>query len=55
MGKVIYPERFRDIDPVSKADEIFKTFTGIAAYERLKKEYQGFGRVVFREEDLVVR
>lgn len=35
IGKVLYPERFSDVDPIAKADEIFKMFVG-------KPIYQGF-------------
>ncbi|TKB24492.1 iron ABC transporter substrate-binding protein [Desulfopila sp. IMCC35006] len=47
IGKVLYPEVFTDIDPATKADEIFSFFIGIPAYTTLSKEYHGFGRVQF--------
>ena len=41
-GKVIYPEQFKDIDPVQKADEIYRFLLGAAVYEQVAKEYGGF-------------
>lgn len=54
MGKVIYPSRFKDIDPAKKADEIFKVFVGVEAYNRLKKDYHGFGRVSFNTDGIAI-
>jgi iron complex transport system substrate-binding protein len=36
-GKVIFPERFADIDPVQKADEIFEMMLGIKCYGFLRE------------------
>lgn len=47
IGKSLYPESFTDIDPATKADEIFSFFIGLPAYTPLSKEYHGFGRVQF--------
>ena len=47
LGKTLYPAAFTDIDPTSKADEIFDFFLGIKAYGHLKNELLGFGRVGF--------
>ena len=44
-GKVIYPERFRDISPEKKADEIFKFFVGKPVYQSLKRDYGGFRKI----------
>jgi iron complex transport system substrate-binding protein len=41
MGKVLYPEQFKDVDPASKADEIYRVFLGKPLYEEFVK---GFGR-----------
>ncbi|NJE48978.1 iron ABC transporter substrate-binding protein [Thermococcus sp. 9N3] len=45
IGKVIYPERFKDIDPVKKADEIFTFLVGKPVYSELAKEFGGFGKI----------
>ena len=33
MGKVLYPNKFSDVDPISKTDEIFKMFLGKPLYK----------------------
>lgn len=38
-GKVIFPEQFRDIDPVKKANEIYRFFLGKSLYEELTRTY----------------
>ncbi|CAI1491908.1 ABC-type Fe3+-hydroxamate transport system, periplasmic component [Thermococcus nautili] len=45
IGKVIYPERFKGIDPVEKADEIFTFLVGKPVYSELAKEFGGFGKI----------
>jgi len=45
IGKVIYPERFKDVDPVKKADEIFAFLVGKPVYGELAKEFGGFGKI----------
>ncbi|MCD6372372.1 MAG: iron ABC transporter substrate-binding protein [Thermococcus sp.] len=45
IGKVIYPERFRGIDPAEKADEIFTFLVGKPVYKELAKEFGGFGEI----------
>ena len=43
VGKVLYPEAFADVDPVQKADEIFKAFVGKPLYQEfLSGGYLGF-------------
>ena len=34
---VMYPEQFRDVDPVAKAEEIFETLLGVSPYADLKE------------------
>lgn len=36
-GKIIYPDKFMDIDPAVKADEIFEKMLGVKCYDMLKK------------------
>jgi len=46
MGKILYPDRFIDIDPSEKANEIFKVFLGKPLYEEFIKGYGiGFSNV----------
>lgn len=42
-GKVIYPERFSDVDMDAKADEIFSAMLGEPLYAKLKAEGMAFG------------
>jgi iron complex transport system substrate-binding protein len=55
IGKVLHPGSFSDIVPEKKADEIFKCFVGLAVYHRMKKEFKGYGHVVFEEGKIDVR
>ncbi|EEB74742.1 iron ABC transporter substrate-binding protein [Thermococcus sp. AM4] len=45
IGKVIYPERFKNIDPVKKANEIFTFLVGKPVYGELAEEFGGFGKI----------
>lgn len=45
-GTVIHPERFSDIDPAIKADEIYMFLLGDAVYENLTHGFtSGFGKI----------
>lgn len=41
IGKILYPDRFSDVDPIQKANEIFRVFLGRELY---KDFVEGFGR-----------
>lgn len=41
MGKVLYPDRFADVDPAKKADEIYTEFLGMPLYQKLAKDFKG--------------
>ncbi|HJJ50666.1 MAG TPA: iron ABC transporter substrate-binding protein [Methanocorpusculum sp.] len=41
IGKVLYPEQFADIDPATKANEIYTFIDGAPVYEQLKANHQG--------------
>jgi len=45
IGKVLYPDRFKDVDPEEKAREIFRFFVGRDVYDEMKAAYGGFGRI----------
>lgn len=49
VAKVLYPERFKDISPSVKADELCKVFNGAPCYGALKKEFGGFGRLSLKD------
>ncbi|MBP2134398.1 iron complex transport system substrate-binding protein [Methanomicrobium sp. W14] len=43
IGKVVYPGRFSDIDPVKKADEIYMMFEGKPVFDKLNANCNGLG------------
>jgi iron complex transport system substrate-binding protein len=43
VGKVLYPERFEDVDPEAKADEIYTFFLGKPAFSDLNGQYNNLG------------
>ena len=44
VGKILYPERFKDIDLEKKADEIYTFFVGRPVYEQMKLAFGAIGR-----------
>jgi iron complex transport system substrate-binding protein len=42
IGKILYPEKFKDIDPEKKANEIFQVFIGKPIYQAYADAYGGF-------------
>ncbi len=42
MGQTIYPDAFKDVDPVEKADEIYEFLLGKAMYEQMAADFGGF-------------
>jgi len=43
IGKTLYPERFEDVDPVQKANEIFAFFIGKPNFGDLNSQYSDLG------------
>lgn len=43
VGKVLYPDRFKDIDPEAKANEIYTFFLGKPVFSDLNKQYNNMG------------
>lgn len=43
VGKVLYPDRFEDINPETKADEIYTFFVGKPVFSDLNKQYDNIG------------
>ncbi|MGB9926868.1 MAG: iron ABC transporter substrate-binding protein [Methanosarcina sp.] len=43
VGKVLYPDRFEDVDPQAKADEIYSFFLGKPAFSDLNAQYNNLG------------
>jgi iron complex transport system substrate-binding protein len=46
IGKLLYPERFKDIQPAAKADEIYRFLVGKLVFDRMN---QAFGRLIFKK------
>jgi iron complex transport system substrate-binding protein len=43
VGKVLYPDRFADVDPKQKADEIYTKFVGKPAFADINANYRDLG------------
>ena len=43
VGKTLYPDRFADIDPVEKADEIYTFFVGEPVFTDLNGQHENLG------------
>lgn len=43
IGKTLYPDRFADVDPVKKADEIYSFFIGKPVFGDLNGQYRDLG------------
>ncbi|MCQ1537492.1 iron ABC transporter substrate-binding protein [Methanocalculus taiwanensis] len=43
IGSVLYPERFADVDPAEKADEIYSFLVGEPVFSQLNSQYNGLG------------
>lgn len=44
IGKILYPERFQDIDVERKADEIYAFLVGEPVYSKMKRVFGAIGR-----------
>jgi iron complex transport system substrate-binding protein len=44
-GKILYPSRFEDVDPKTKADEIYIFLYGKLLYQEMEKDFGPLGRV----------
>ncbi len=40
MGKVLYPDRFKDVNPEKKADEIYTFLVGKPVYEQNERGFR---------------
>ena len=41
IGKILYPERFEDIDPIQKANEIYTFLTGKPVFKEINDSFNG--------------
>lgn len=55
IGKVLYPQAFKDVNPEAKAREIFKKFLGVDVFDELRKDFPGFKRVSLEGRKLILR
>jgi iron complex transport system substrate-binding protein len=46
IGKVLYPEKFKDIDSKKKADEIYKFLLGRELYEQMNKDFGKLEKII---------
>ncbi len=44
VGKILYPERFADLDPERKADKIYAFLVGAPVYQKLKMDFGAIGQ-----------
>ncbi len=44
-GKVLYPDKFTDVEPEKKADEIYTFLVRKPVYDGMKKGFGGFGKI----------
>lgn len=51
VGKVLYPERFEDVDPAAKADEIFTFLVGKPVFSVMNEGFSGraFSKILLEE------
>ncbi len=47
VGKILYQDRFKDIDLEKKADEIYTFFVGRPVYEQMKQAFGAIGQTAF--------
>jgi iron complex transport system substrate-binding protein len=50
VGKVLYPEQFKDIDPAKKADEIYEFFLNKPLYNKMLEFCGGFKQITLGSE-----
>lgn len=46
LGKVLYPDSFKDIEPEEKADEIYKFLLGKEVYKKMAEDFGEFGKIL---------
>jgi len=49
LSKVLYPDKFDDIEPEKKADEIYKFLVGKEVYSQMANDFGGFGKISIEE------
>ncbi|GLI52464.1 iron ABC transporter substrate-binding protein [Thermodesulfovibrio yellowstonii] len=54
IGKVVYPQNFKDVEPRKKAKEVFEKFLGRDIYDELRSGFKGYGKVEFKDTRLTI-
>lgn len=54
IGKIVYPQNFKDVEPRKKAKEIFEKFLGRDVYDELRSGFKGYGKVEFKGTGITV-
>jgi len=49
VGKVVFPEQFKDVDPIKKADEIYSFMLGKPLYDQMAGDFGGFKKITFSD------
>lgn len=49
VGKILYPDAFKDIDPAAKADEIYNFLLGQPLYSAMSERFGGFKQITLGE------
>ncbi len=49
MGKILYPQNFKDINMLRKTDEIVHEFNGLKEYSKTLRPKYGFGKIIFKK------
>ncbi|WP_026836281.1 ABC transporter substrate-binding protein [Limisalsivibrio acetivorans] len=52
MGKVLYPDRFEDIDPFVKGDEVYNFLYGKDVFDDIRRALPVFKRMEFKDEGI---
>lgn len=45
LGKILYPDEFKYIDPVEKADEIYEFILGVKLYDEMAEKFGGYVKI----------
>ncbi len=45
VGKILYPEAFKDIDPAARADEIYEFLLGKPLYQEMAEKFGGYKQI----------
>jgi iron complex transport system substrate-binding protein len=48
IGTVVYPDAFRDVDPVAKAGQIYRFLAGEDAYQAMSRDFGGFTKLALK-------